>query len=99
MQSRIDQKQRPFTPIARHYGNPLSGLYKTQEGFQVYLIGADAIRHWPNTVAALDKPEVGAATPFVTSLGLRGSGSARTVARGPALSVRTGPPRERSGAV
>ena len=29
----------------------------TKEGFQVYLIGADAIRHWPNTVAALDKPE------------------------------------------
>ena len=38
-------------------GNPLSGLYKTAEGAQVYLIGADAVRHWPNTVRALDKPE------------------------------------------
>jgi len=49
----VDDKQRPYTPVARHYGNPLSGLYKTLDGSQIYLIGAEPIRHWPATCAAL----------------------------------------------
>jgi crotonobetainyl-CoA:carnitine CoA-transferase CaiB-like acyl-CoA transferase len=101
VQSRIDQKQRPFTPIARHYGNPLSGLYKTSEGVQVYLIGADAIRrecdHFPSSVASRSIVDRSVVTRRLAQhrRGARPAG----VVRGWAVRVCKGPAGEWRGAV
>lgn len=58
---------RNTAPPSRHTApNPLMNPYEAGDGKWFWLIGAEAVRHWPGIVAALDEPTLETDERFAT---------------------------------